>query len=152
MLPVHRFELTCMLLDSRADLYARGYQTFMGINLRIQPGVLIPREETELLGQTAFQILNDIKTPLVIDMCAGSGNLACALAARIPGATVWAADAFPEGVRLARLNVEELGLQDRVSVSESDLFEALRGRGLEGMIDAIVCNPPYIPTSRLDSR
>jgi release factor glutamine methyltransferase len=141
-----------MLLDSRVDIYARGYQTFMGLKLRIQPGVLIPREETELLGETACDLLKGIEYPLVIDMCAGSGNLACALATRIPGVRVWAADAFPECVRLTELNVNDLGLQHQVQVSHSDLFEALRGRGLENTVDLVMCNPPYIPSSRLDSR
>ena len=81
-----------MTQDLRGDVFARGYQTFMGLTLKVAPGVLIPREETELLGATAVAALEGCTAAKIIDMCAGSGNLACALAAKIPGAMVWASD------------------------------------------------------------
>jgi len=85
--------------------------------------------------------------PRVIDMCCGSGNLACALAVRLPGARVWASDLTDACVALARRNALHTGVADRVTVVQGDLFSGLKG--LEATIDAIVCNPPYISQAKL---
>jgi release factor glutamine methyltransferase len=120
---------------------------FMDLQLIHEPGVLLPREETELLGATALGLLGE--APRVIDMCCGSGNLACAVAAHRPRARVWASDLTQACVSLARRNVVFTGLQDRVVVRQGDLFEGLCGLGLEGTIDSVVCNPPYISRAKL---
>lgn len=131
--------------------YVLGKHRFMGVELEIAPGALVPREETELLGRTALSLLRDLPgTPRVIDMCCGSGNLACGIAHAAPHVRVFACDLTPPAVALARRNVAKLGLSDRVEVSRGDLFEPLKGRGLEGTIDVIVCNPPYISSNRLE--
>jgi release factor glutamine methyltransferase len=124
----------------------------MGLQLKVAPNVLIPRQETELLGVAACREVAGIAQPKIIDMCSGSGNLACALAFNLPGALVWAADASPECVRLTRANAEAVGVKTRVTALESDLFEGLRCAGLENAADLIVCNPPYISSRRLDSQ
>lgn len=124
----------------------------MGVELELGPGVLVPREETELLGRSAAAILRERPGgATVIDMCCGSGNLALAIAAEIPSATIWAADLTDSTVALARRNAGRLGLQERVTIRQGDLFGALAADGLEGRVDMIVCNPPYISTSRLES-
>ena len=138
-------------MDERQAALDRGFQDFMGIPMKIAPGILIPRKETELLGQTALQVLEGLSAPRIIDVCAGTGNLACAIALSVPGAKVWAIDVTPECVRLMRENVGRFALQDRVSIAQSDVFSALSGCALEGTIDLIVANPPYIPTGKLES-
>ena len=117
---------------------------FMGVDLLVERGVLLPRQETELLGQTALEHLHE--TARVIDMCCGSGNLACALATRLPRARIWASDLTDACVSLARRNVAYTGVQN-VEVRQGDLFSALEG--LEGTIDLVVCNPPYISQAKL---
>jgi release factor glutamine methyltransferase len=131
--------------------YVTGRQAFLGIELLAAPGALVPREETELLGRTALEAVRarGNERPLLVDMCCGSGNLACALAVHLPAAVVWASDLTDDCVSLARRNVAHLGLQDRVRVVQGDLFAGLAGAGLEGRVDAIVCNPPYISGTRL---
>lgn len=131
--------------------YENGTQTFMGVTLLVDPGALVPREETEILGTTAERTIKgmNIAAPRIIDMCCGSGNLACALGVRIPEARVWASDLTDGCVSLARRNVDKLGLQGRVNVFQGDLFGSLAGEALENTIDAVVCNPPYISTGRL---
>ncbi|WEX10624.1 HemK/PrmC family methyltransferase [Chelativorans sp. AA-79] len=125
---------------------------FMGLELEIGPDVLVPREETELLGRSAIELLRDMPgEPAVIDMCCGSGNLALAIARAVPEARVWASDLTDSTVALARRNAERHGLSDRVKVAQGDLFSGLAGEGLEGGVDMIVSNPPYISTSRLES-
>jgi release factor glutamine methyltransferase len=139
---------------SITEAYERGQVTFMGVELTVARGALVPREETELLGETALGLLFEhehqlMGGPRIIDMCCGSGNLACALAMRLPGASVWASDLTDGCVAVARRNVARLGLVGRVAVHQGDLFASLIGRGLEGSADMIVCNPPYISEKRL---
>lgn len=123
----------------------------MGIELELAPGVLVPRQETELLGNHAVSLLGrDGDAPVVVDMCCGSGNLALAIASAVPSARVWGADLTDETVALARRNARRLGLEGRVSIRQGDLFGALAGDGLEGRADMVVCNPPYISTARLE--
>jgi release factor glutamine methyltransferase len=118
---------------------------FMDLDLLVERDVLIPRAETELLGAAALDLLPE--EPWVIDMCCGAGNLACAIASRRPLARVWASDLTDACVALARRNVAYTGVADRVSVVQGDLFSGLAG--LEGSIDVIVCNPPYISQAKL---
>jgi release factor glutamine methyltransferase len=118
---------------------------FMEVELLVERGVLVPRKETELLGNTALGLLPD--NARVIDMCCGSGNLACALATRLPDARVWASDLTEACVSLAKRNAAHTGVADRVTVVQGDLFSALKG--LEGTIDLVVCNPPYISQVKL---
>ena len=124
----------------------------MGLDLAVARGALVPRPETELLGRTAVAVLQKILADSgdlrVIEMCCGIGNLSCAIAHYVPSATVWAADLTPVCVEAARANVTALALNN-VSVYEGDLFQPLAGLGLEGRVDAIVCNPPYISEKRL---
>lgn len=131
-----------------------GRVTFLEVPLEAGEGALAPRAETEILGRAALAILRgkvaDHGRVRVIDMCTGAGNLACALAFHVREAEVWASDLTDGTVRLARRNVERLSLQDRVIVGQGDLFEPLAGAGLEGTVDVIVCNPPYISTGRLE--
>ena len=139
--------------DERATVeraIREGRVTFMGLDLAVAPGALVPRAETELLARTALDKLVATGDSLrVVDMCCGAGNLACAIAAHAPAAQVWASDLTSACVELARTNVERLGLADRVSVHQGDLFSSLSGLGLEGSLDVVVCNPPYISEKRL---
>jgi release factor glutamine methyltransferase len=118
---------------------------FMNVDLLVERGVLMPRQETELLGSTALELLPE--NPRVIDMCCGSGNLACAIASLKPDARVWASDLTDACVALARRNALHTGLAARLTIVQGDLFAGLKG--LEGTIDAVVCNPPYISQAKL---
>jgi len=131
--------------------YVIGHEMFMGVELIVAEGALAPREETELLGNTALDAIRacDSATPQVIDMCCGSGNLACAIAHHLPSAHVWASDLTDGCIAVTRRNVEHVGVSDRVIVAQGDLFAGLAGLGLEGTIDIIVCNPPYISQGKL---
>jgi release factor glutamine methyltransferase len=130
-----------------------GRTTFMGIELLTGPGTLVPRTETELLGGAAVAAVRERCArggeARVIDMCCGSGNLACAIASLVPEVRVWACDLTASAVETARRNIEHLGLGARVTAFEGDLFAPLAGLALEGSIDVVVCNPPYISTGRL---
>jgi release factor glutamine methyltransferase len=133
------------------EAYEKGRVTFMGVELVIARGALVPRAETELLGQTALHALKELASekPRIVDMCCGSGNLAAALAVHLPSAQVWASDLTDGCVAVARKNVEQLGLSQRVHVHQGDLFAGFSGLALDASIDVIVCNPPYISEKRL---
>jgi release factor glutamine methyltransferase len=132
--------------------YVIGSVRFMGVEVLTDPGAPVPRGETQLLGWTALNVLNSIAdggAPRVIDMCCGSGNLVCGIASHHTRVRAWASDLTGDAVRSARTNVRKLMLSNRVEVVQSDLFTNLGGRGLEGTIDVIVCNPPYISSATL---
>ncbi len=135
--------------------YVIGRVEFMGIELLAGEGALIPRPETELLARSAIDILAGIREVArgrelrVVDMCCGSGNLACSIASKCPDVRVWAADLTDGCVAMARRNVEHLGLEGRVTVHQGDLFEPLQDQIPGGTVDVVVCNPPYISTAKL---
>ena len=88
----------------------------------------------------------------VIDLCTGSGCIACALATEHPNKEVLALDIAPEALALAQRNVEAQGVSDRVNVRESDLLSAVMADpSNKGSFDAIVSNPPYIPSQVVDT-
>lgn len=131
--------------------YAEGRVRFAGIELEVAPGALVPREETEILARAAISIVREIPgDSRAIDMCCGSGNLACAVAFHSEKTRVWASDLTDGCVKVARGNVDKLGLRERVTVGQGDLFASLAGLGLDGTIDLVMCNPPYISTGRLE--
>jgi release factor glutamine methyltransferase len=127
--------------------YLLGETEFCGLVLRVEPGVFIPRPETEELVDRALRLApRDAAT--VLDLCTGSGAIACALAAQRPGWTVWAVERAAPALACARDNVDRLGLAGRVRVVEGDLFTPLAGRVPEG-VALLVANPPYLDTAML---
>ena len=127
---------------------------FLGVDIEAGPGALIPRAEIELLGRTALAKLAGIAAPILIDVCCGTGNLACAIACAVPAVRGWALDLTGGAVALARANVARLQLGDRLQVGQGDLFGALGDAigSLAGAVDVITCNPPYISTAKLATR
>lgn len=129
---------------------AADVHTFMSISIMAGPGVLVPRPETELLGRTALRLLANIQsTPLVIDMCCGSGNLGLAIADARHDARLFLSDLTDETTAQARENASRLGLSDRVTVGQGDMFAGIAAALGGAKADLIVCNPPYISTAKL---
>lgn len=148
------------LLEQRANgtplAHLTGRQQFMGLEFMCSSHALIPRKETEILGNAACtllrdEILPDIPRPQVLDLCTGSGNLAVSIAAQIPSASLFAADLSPEAVALALANAHQLGCGDRVKSFVGDLFGPFETGQYYHCFDLIVCNPPYITTAKLPS-
>ena len=131
-------------------VYRRGTTRFMGVELLIAPGALVPRAETELLGNEAVTLLRTHGGAHVIDVCCGSGNLATAIASKVPTVKVLASDLMADATAIAQRNVAHVGVQDRVQVFTGDLFEPVRAVLPAGGVDVIVCNPPYISTGKLE--
>ncbi|MCB9786944.1 MAG: peptide chain release factor N(5)-glutamine methyltransferase [Deltaproteobacteria bacterium] len=130
--------------------YLTGKQEFWSLSFRVEPGVLIPRADTEVLVEEALahaRALPDERQAAlrIADVGTGTGCIAIALAHELPGATVLAGDVAEVPLRLAAANAEALGVEARVRVLRADgltpLFEAGGGQPF----DLIVSNPPYIP-------
>lgn len=130
-----------------------GRQNFMGIELISDKRALIPRKETEILGMTALEIgrgmANNASGIMIIDVCCGSGNLGLAIASMISDAKVFSADLSPDAVELTQENINLLNLNERVQVTQSDLFGSFESEEFWGHTDLIICNPPYISSSKV---
>ncbi|MEG1830790.1 MAG: peptide chain release factor N(5)-glutamine methyltransferase [Raoultibacter sp.] len=150
--------------------YITGEVGFRYITLKVEPGVLIPRPETEVLvglGLAALEARDQAaegeqdRLPesgavpatepepngyLVADLCTGTGCVACSIAHENPAAHVIATDISPDAVQLARKNSEALGLDARIEVIECDLGAGIDAQ-LMGTFDLVISNPPYVPSS-----
>ncbi|MFI5247197.1 MAG: peptide chain release factor N(5)-glutamine methyltransferase [Nitrospirales bacterium] len=124
--------------------YILGTQEFCGLEFHVNPAVLIPRPETELLVEYVAQRISVGRQATIIDACTGSGCIAVAIARLRPRAQVIAADLSPPSLNVARLNATRHAVCERITWLEGDLLGPLANRDLEGRIDVIVSNPPYI--------
>jgi release factor glutamine methyltransferase len=124
--------------------YITGQQEFFGLTLNVTPAVLIPRPETEHLVEAVLQRLPHGQPVTIADIGTGSGAIAIALAAHLPKAYVTAVDLSPEAIRIARSNADAQGLSGRIRFLLSDLLAAVPHKA---NFDAIVSNPPYVPSS-----
>jgi release factor glutamine methyltransferase len=116
--------------------YILGHREFFGRRFRVTPSVLIPRQETELLIETALELMVPVKR--VLDIGTGSGCIATTLKLERPDWDVWAVDISGAALQVARENAETLGAE--ITFRHSDLFSGLAGE----RFDLIVSNPPYI--------
>jgi release factor glutamine methyltransferase len=145
------------MLDRRATRYPLAYilgkREFFGLEIEVSPAVLIPRPETEILVEECLKRVGE--DALIADIGTGSGAIAVALAVNRPRARIWATDSSEEALKVARANVEKHGVAARVSIVRGDLLEPF-GPGQhvpaqQWRFDAIVSNPPYIPTGVIES-
>ncbi|MGA7814115.1 peptide chain release factor N(5)-glutamine methyltransferase [Caballeronia sp.] len=119
-----------------------GSREFFGLQFEVTPDVLIPRPETELLVETALEVIASIDTPRVLDLGTGSGAIAVAIAHERPQAHIWAVDKSPQALAVAAQNaLNLLGVDRPLTLIESDWTEAIDP---SLRFDLIVSNPPYI--------
>lgn len=120
-----------------------GVAPFRHIELAVGDGVFVPRPETELLVDAVLPHLRGIDGPVVVDLCAGSGALALALADEVPGARVIAVEWAPSAIRWLTANTADTG----VEVVHGDVRAPTLLAGWTGRVDAVVANPPYVPST-----
>jgi len=118
--------------------YIVGYQPFMGLDFIVTPDVLIPRPETELLVETAIELITNYKLLItsLTDFGTGSGCIAISLAKRFPDLKIIATDASDKALAVTKQNAKKHG----VTLNLSSPFPT----------DLIISNPPYIPTADID--
>ena len=133
--------------------YIVGRAIFMDLTLHCTPDTLIPRDDTVLLVETALGLIEkrqkDGSGLLLIEVGTGCGNIAIAIAMNAPSVKIYASDIDPAAVKVAKKNVNKYDLQDIIPLFCGDLLDPFSNEALEGKIDLIVCNPPYIPTGSL---
>lgn len=134
---------------SRVPLqHLTGKAWFRGLELEVGPGVFVPRPETEVVAGWAIDAVRDcieagVESPVVVDLCTGSGAIALSVKAEVPVAEVHAVELSDLAVAWAERNRERLGLD--VDLVQGDAITSFED--LFGDVDVVVSNPPYIPTT-----
>lgn len=128
--------------------FLTGRIEFYGLDLKVWPGVFVPRPSSELTVDRALRRLRRRRSPVVVDVAAGTGPIALALADELPAAAVWALDIDEEALRHGRKNARRLGIRN-VRFRGSDMYEALPGN-LRSGVDLVTGHVPYIPADELD--
>ena len=135
--------LTERRISGEPVAYITGAWEFYGLPMFVTPDVLIPRMDTELLVDTAKELLNGRKMDArVLDLCCGSGCIACAVGHELPAARIVAVDLSAKALEVARRNVAANRLSSRVICMQAD---ATASPPMSmGQFDMIVSNPPYV--------
>lgn len=139
------------LVDQRADRvplqHLTGRAPFRQLELAVGPGVFVPRPETELLAGWVLERLDGMAAPVVVDLGAGSGALALSIAHEHPAARVTAVERDTDALEWTRHNAAlRVAAGDTpVQVLSGDMTDPGLLRDLEGSVDVVVSNPPYVP-------
>jgi release factor glutamine methyltransferase len=130
-----------------------GSACFCGLDLEVNPQVLIPRPETEQLAELGWLFLNTLvaaghPAPTALDFGTGSGCLAIMLAVKCPASQIQAVDGSPEALAVARRNAARHQAHERTQFIDGNGFTSLP---LETRFDLIISNPPYIPAAEIET-
>lgn len=142
-------EMVGKRLEGEPVAYITGNWEFYGIPILVTSDVLIPRNDTELLVDTALTALKGRKMDArIIDLCTGSGCIGCAIAKELPATHVVLADISRAALQVAKQNVQKNKLNPRVTCVEVDALAV--PPMMLGSFDMLVCNPPYIPKADIE--
>jgi len=133
--------------------YITGVQEFWSLDFMVNPQVLIPRPESELLLDLAINRVNVLagledRPPKILDLGTGCGALVISLATEVPQSQIWATDISSGALKLAHLNAKKHGVLDRIKFRQGDLWEPLINQDVT--FDIILSNPPYIASEKYD--
>lgn len=135
-----------------------GSTSFCGFEMAVNPHVLVPRPETELLAEEGWKFLSTItaQVPTALDFGTGSGCIAIALAAKCPAAKICALDVSESALNTARDNATRNHVADRIQFLQGDGFSALAnvsGNAAQSgtVFDLIISNPPYISSAEIET-
>ncbi len=144
------FEDLVVRREAREPLqHLLGTAAFRYVDVAVGPGVFVPRPETESLAgwgvDRAREVVGAGREPVVVDLCTGSGAMALALATEVPEADVHAVELDESAYAWATRNLAGSG----VDLRQGDMADAFGD--LDGTVDVVVCNPPYIPLEAYES-
>ena len=128
--------------------YILGHWFFMGREYKVGEGVLIPRDDTEVVVGEALSLARLFPSPSIVDLCAGSGIIAITLAKELPGATIYAVEKSDQAFRYLEENIALH--QADVKAICADLSDCVSDFE-DGTLDMIVSNPPYIRSDEITS-
>jgi len=123
--------------------YITGSKEFMGLDFQVTPAVLIPRPDTEILVETALNLLAAVERPEILDIGTGSGAICISMLVNLPEAKGTTIDISSKAIAVARGNADKHQVAERLSFCQGDLFGPVSGRKFH----AILSNPPYIPAA-----
>jgi release factor glutamine methyltransferase len=128
--------------------YITGNREFFGLDFTVSRDVLIPRPETEFLVERVIKLANDLfpeeTNPVIVDLGTGSGCIAVTLAVHLPNARLVATDISAAALEVARRNAALHNVEERIEFIEGDTLEPLARLELEGIVDFLASNPPYV--------
>lgn len=137
------------LIERRANReplqHLTGRAAFRYVDLEVGAGVFIPRPETELLAGWAIERAKTLESPVIVDLCTGSGAIALSVVDEVPGARVHAVELDENAFEWAHRNLAGTG----VDLRQGDMADAFAD--LDGIVDVVVSNPPYIPLDAWES-
>jgi release factor glutamine methyltransferase len=138
------------LVNRRAERvplqYITGTAPFRHLSMEVGEGVFVPRPETEVLVEWALTWLGRRPGAVVVDLCAGSGAIAASIAVEGPPADVYAVECHPGALRWLRANADTLNLtRTPITVIVGDATDPATLAGLDGSVDLVLTNPPYVP-------
>ena len=128
-------------LTGEPAAYITGHREFYGLDFQIDPCVLIPRPESELLVENALAI---VREGTVVDIGTGCGAIAISLALNLPQVKIYATDVSVAALEVARLNCQRHGVLDRIQLLQGDMLDPL-----PEPVDLIIANPPYVRQAEL---
>lgn len=132
-----------------------GVAYFRHLELAVGPGVFVPRSETELLVESAIKYLKTVSSPrIAVDLCAGSGAIALSLALEVPGTTVHAVELADDAFKWLTHNVVDYAakleaVESHVIIYHGNAGDQVLLSDLFNQVDALVSNPPYIPSEMI---
>ena len=142
-------ELVRKRASRRPLQYLLGEADFYGRSFEVEPSVMVPRTDTEVLVEVCLEkIPEGDEEWRLADICCGSGVVGITLAAERPGLQVSAVDSQPDALSLARRNAERHDVAERITFLEGSLAEPLPD---DSGCDLLASNPPYVPTDRIDT-
>ena len=145
---VEQYRATVAQRATRIPLqHLLGTAHLAGVDVAVGPGVFIPRPETESLVMWALEAIRDVPAPVVVDLFTGSGAIALALATARPDARVIGVERSPGALSWARRNTETHrdGGGTSVELRGVDVFDPRGLADLDGSVDLVTANPPYVP-------
>lgn len=124
-----------------------GWAPMGAITVEVGPGVFVPRPETELLLEWALKAVAGVSAPLVVDLCTGTGALALGIAQARPDAVVHAVELDSQALAWTRRNADTRALagDTPIRLHSGDATDPTLLSDLDGSVDLVVCNPPYVP-------
>ena len=127
--------------------YITGHREFYGIDFYVNPYVLIPRPESELLVEKVISLARNHQVPTIAEIGTGCGAIAISLALNLPQSKIYATDISASALKVALMNCQKYGVVNRIHLLQGDMLSPLPEQ-----VELIVANLPYVNYSEIDTR